>query len=117
MAAREVARAAEERHESEGGLRSRLPGGLKKGGQTKRSIFVAFSRRPCSLFCRDDEEKTREREREKERAAKGKKKKIRGTPRGSRADVSRRVPPYNFDLQPRKESNMAVPAAGLPCVS
>lgn len=42
-------------------------GRSKKRGQTKRSIFVAFSKRPCSLFRRGDEK------REKRR------KKIRGT--------------------------------------
>lgn len=42
-------------------------GRSKKRGQTKRSIFVAFSKRPCSLFRRSDEKRVKRR------------KKIRGT--------------------------------------
>jgi len=71
----------------------------KKREQTERSIFVAFSKRPCSLFRRSNGKK------------KSEGRKVRGTlkkiPSGRSA---RRVPPYNFDLQPRaqKESSMAV---------
>lgn len=71
----------------------------KKRGQVERSIFVAFSKRPCSLFRRSNGKK------------KSEGRKVRGTlkkiPSGRSA---RRVPPYNFDLQPRarKESSMAV---------
>lgn len=97
MAARKAARTAEKRHKPEEGSRSRSPGGRKR--ESKRSDRSSWHSR--SALARFFAGATKREKSEGRRFV--------AHSRGSRADVPRRVPPYNFDLQPRKESNMAVP--------
>ncbi|KYQ50058.1 hypothetical protein ALC60_10864 [Trachymyrmex zeteki] len=105
MAARKAARAAEERHEAEEGSRSRLLNGRKR--EDKRSDRSSWhSRSALAPFFVGAMKR--------EKSERGR---FVAHSRGSRADVPRRVPPYNFDLQPRKESNMAVPQQAYPVVN